>query len=156
MTQHSRRYVEQHIVTASAGCSRPIASRIRSSRPCAGRTAGASSSISRLTKAPIATEAVRRIGALFAIEHEINDLAPQDRLRVRHERLIVQLEALRREQGAKLSKSNDTTKAINCCLSRWNAFTHFVDDGHFCMSNNVAERELRAVAVKKLDLRRLR
>lgn len=71
-------------------------------------------------------------------------------MRVRQERsrlLIVELEAWLREQRAKLSRNNDTTKAINYCLSRWNAFTRFLDDGRLCMSNNAAERELRAVAV---------
>jgi len=52
-----------------------------------------------------------------------------------------------REQRAKLSRNNDTTKAINYCLSRWDAFTRFLDDGRLCMSNNAAERELRAVAI---------
>jgi transposase len=52
-----------------------------------------------------------------------------------------------REQRTKLSKSNDTAKAINYCLNRWDAFTRFLDDGRLCMSNNAAERELRAVAV---------
>jgi hypothetical protein len=52
-----------------------------------------------------------------------------------------------REQRANLSRSNDTAKAINYCLSRWDAFTRFPDDGRLCMSNNAAERELRAVAV---------
>lgn len=61
--------------------------------------------------------------------------------------LIVELEAWLREQRAKLSSNNDTTKAINYCLSRWDAFSRFLDDGRLCMSNNAAERELRAVAV---------
>jgi hypothetical protein len=106
--------------------------------------------LARLTKAPIAAEAVKRIDAMFAIEREINGLAAQERLCVRQERsrpLIVELEAWLREQRAKLSKNNDTTKAINYCLSRWDAFTPFLDDGRLCMSNNAAERELRAVAV---------
>ena len=106
--------------------------------------------LARLTKAPIAAEAVRRIDVLFAIEREINGLAPHERLRVRQERsrpLIVELEAWLLEQRAKLSKNNDTTKAINYCLSRWDAFTRFLEDGRLCMSNNAAERELRAVAV---------
>jgi transposase len=69
---------------------------------------------------------------------------------VRQERsrlLIVEREAWLREQRAKLSRNSDTTKAINYCLSRWDAFTRFLDDGRLCMSNNAAERELRAVAV---------
>ncbi len=61
--------------------------------------------------------------------------------------LIVELQAWLREQRAKLSRNNDTTKATNYCLSRWDAFTRFLDDGRLCMSNNAAERELRAVAV---------
>ena len=52
-----------------------------------------------------------------------------------------------REQGARLSKNSDTTKAINYSLNRWGAFTRFLDDGRLCMSNNAAERELRAVAL---------
>jgi len=61
--------------------------------------------------------------------------------------LIVELQAWLLGQRAKLSRNNDTTKAINYCLSRWDAFTRFLDDGRLCMSNNAAERELRAVAV---------
>jgi transposase len=63
-------------------------------------------------------------------------------LRVHQERsrpLIVELEAWLREQRAELSKSSDTTKAINYCLSRWDAFIHFLDDGRLCMSKNAAE-----------------
>ena len=52
-----------------------------------------------------------------------------------------------REQRAKLSKNSDTTKAINYSLNRWDAFTRFLDDGRLCISNNAAERELRAVAM---------
>jgi transposase len=53
-------------------------------------------------------------------------------LRVRQERsrpLIVELEAWLREQRTMLSRNNETTKAINYCLSRWDAFTRFLDDG---------------------------
>jgi transposase len=106
--------------------------------------------LARLSKAPIAAEAVKRIDVLFAIEREINGLAPEGRLHVRQERsrpLVVELEAWLREQRASLSRNSDTTKAINYCLSRWEAFTRFLDDGRLCMSNNAAERELRAVAV---------
>ncbi|SDJ69086.1 transposase, partial [Bradyrhizobium sp. Rc2d] len=103
--------------------------------------------LARLSRAPIAAKAVKRIDVLFAIEREINGLTAQERLRVRQERggpLIVELEAWLREQRAKLSRNNDTTKAINYCLSRWDAFSRVLDDGRLCMSNNAAERELRA------------
>jgi hypothetical protein len=42
--------------------------------------------LARPKKAPIAIEAVERIDALFAIEREINGMAPQQRLALRQER----------------------------------------------------------------------
>lgn len=42
--------------------------------------------LARLSKAPIAAEAVKRIDVLFAIEREISGLPAQERLRVRQER----------------------------------------------------------------------
>ena len=106
--------------------------------------------LARLQKAPIAIEAVARIDALFAIEREINGMTPDQRLRVRNERsrpLIADLETWLRERRAKLSRQSETAKAIDYGLKRWAALTRFLDDGRLCMSNNAAEREIRAVAV---------
>ena len=106
--------------------------------------------LARLAQAPIAAEAVKRIDLLFAIEREINGRSPQERGRVRQERsrpLTTELQTWFYRQRAKLSKNNDTTKAINYILTRWDAFTRFLDDGRICLSNNAAERELRTVAV---------
>jgi transposase len=106
--------------------------------------------LARLNKAPIATEAVARIDPLFAIERDINGLTAEQRVAVRNERsrpLIVDLERWLREQRARVSKNGDTGKAIDYSLKRWDALTRFLDDGRLCMSNNAAERELRAVAV---------
>ena len=106
--------------------------------------------LARINKAPIASEAVARIDALFAIEREINGLASQQRLGVRTERsrpLIIELETWLREQRARVSKNSDTGKAIEYSLKRWAALTRFLDDGRLCMTNNAAERELRAIAV---------
>ena len=52
-----------------------------------------------------------------------------------------------RDQRAKVSKNSETGKAIDYSLKRWAALTRFLDDGRLCMSNNAAERELRAIAV---------
>jgi transposase len=105
--------------------------------------------LARINKAPIAEEAVARIDALFAIEREINGLTPQQRVDVRRERsrpLVIALEAWLREQRGRVSKNSETGKAIDYSLKRWDALTRFLDDGRLCMSNNAAERELRAVA----------
>jgi transposase len=106
--------------------------------------------LARLQKAPIAIEAVARIDALFAIEREINGLAPEQRLAARNERsrpLVVEMEIWLRQQRAKLSRRSETAKAIDYSLKRWTALTRFLDDGRLCMSNNAAERAVRCVAV---------
>ena len=106
--------------------------------------------LARINKAPIATEAVARIDALFAIEREINGLTPPQRVGVRTERsrpFVTVLESWLREQRARVSKNSDIGKAIDYSLKRWTALTRFLDDGRLCMTNNAAERELRAIAV---------
>jgi len=52
-----------------------------------------------------------------------------------------------REQRARVSKNSETGKAIDYSLKRWSVLTRFLDDGRLCMSNNAAERELRAIAL---------
>jgi transposase len=106
--------------------------------------------LARINKAPIATEAVSRIDALFAIERQINGAAAPQRVAVRTERsrpLVINLESWMREQRTRVSKNSDIGKAIDYSLKRWTELTRFLDDGRLCMTNNAAERELRAVAV---------
>ena len=106
--------------------------------------------IARLKKAPIAIEAIAKIDALFAIEREINGLPAHERKAARHARsrpLVDELHAFLHERRAKLSGKSETAKAIDYSLKRWQVFTRFIDDGRLCMTNNAAERELRAVAV---------
>jgi len=106
--------------------------------------------LAELTKAPIARGAVERIDALFAIEREINGRDSDARRVVRQERakpLVDDLHAWLRQHRAKLSAKNDLAKAIDYSLKRWPAFTRFLDDGRLCLSNNAAERALRAIAV---------
>jgi transposase len=106
--------------------------------------------LARLKKAPIAIEAVEKIDTLFAIEREINGVPAHERKAARTERsrpLVDELHAFLRERRAKLSGKSDTARAIDYSLKRWEVFTRFLDDGRLCMSNNAAERELRAVAI---------
>jgi transposase len=103
-----------------------------------------------LQKAPIAIEAVRRIDELFAIEREINGLSPEQRLAVRRERskpLVDDLEKWLRQERRKLSSKNALAQAMDYSLKRWAALTGFLDDGRICMSNNAAERAIRAIAM---------
>ena len=99
---------------------------------------------------PLALEAVRRIDALFDIEREINGQPPDRRLEIRQARsrpLVEGLEAWMREQRAGLSGRSDLGKAMDYMLTRWEAFTSFLQDGRLCLTNNAAERALRGLAL---------
>jgi transposase len=99
---------------------------------------------------PIALEAVRRIDALFDIERAINGMPAGKRLAARQERsapLVAELEAWMREQRAKLSRHDPVAKALDYMLTRWPAFTRFLNDGQICLTNNAAERALRGIAL---------
>jgi transposase len=93
---------------------------------------------------------VRRIDELFEIERTINSKTPEQQVAPRQDLskpLFLALEAWLREQRDKLSSKSETRKAINYCLTRWTAFTRFLDDGGICLSNNAAERPVRGVVV---------
>lgn len=103
-----------------------------------------------LKKAPLAADAVRRIDELFAIERTINGLSATDRLAARDREcrpIIADLERWMRTERARLSRHAETAKAIDYVLTRWPAFTRFLDDGRICMTNNAAERSLRGIAL---------
>jgi len=106
--------------------------------------------VAKLSKAPIASEAVRRIDEIFAIERTINGRTAAERLAVRQDQskpLIMELEAFLREKRALLSARSETAKAISYSLNHWAAFARFLDDGRICLSNNAAERALRGIAI---------
>ena len=103
-----------------------------------------------LAKAPLALEAVRRIDALFDVERTLNGLPEARRLALRQEHaapLVRELAAWLRCERARLSRHNDVAKAMDYLLKRWPAFTHFLDDGKICLTNNAAERALRRIAL---------
>jgi transposase len=99
---------------------------------------------------PLAVEAVRRIDALFAIEREIIGLPPAERVAVRQARsaaVAAELQAWMIETRDTLSRGHDLAKALGYMLRRWPSFTRFLGDGRICLTNNAAERALRAVAL---------
>ncbi len=99
---------------------------------------------------PMAMEIVRRIDALFEIERALNGKGAAQRKAVRQALsapLVADLKAYMIEQRAKLSRGHDLAKAMDYILTRWAAFTRFLDDGRVCLSNNAAERALRGIAL---------
>jgi transposase len=99
---------------------------------------------------PVAREALQRIGALYGIEEPIRGRPPDERRTVRQAQAKPLLDSLRQWLEAtlsKLSRKSETTVAIRYALSRWNALTRYIEDGHVEIDNNAAERSLRGVAL---------
>jgi len=48
---------------------------------------------------------------------------------------------------SKLSRKSEITVAIRYALSRWDALSRYIEDGHIEIDNNAAERSLRGVAL---------
>ena len=101
-------------------------------------------------QSPVAQEALRRIGELYAVEGDLRGKQPAERRRVRHERsrpFLASLKQWLEETLVKLSKKSDTAQAVRYALSRWEALIRYVEDGRLEMDNNAAERALRVVAL---------
>src|SRR6266446_2177945 len=101
-------------------------------------------------KSLVAAEALERIGALYAVESDINGRSPEERREIRNARSRPLLESLKQwleETLVKLSKKSDTAIAVRYALGRWEALMRYCGDGHLEIDNNAAERALRAVAL---------
>jgi transposase len=99
---------------------------------------------------PTTTEALARIGALYAIEDEVRGKPADLRLSIRQTRARPLLDDLRRwmEKALRsLSSKSETAGAIRYALSRWRALTRYTEDGLLEIDNSAAERALRAVAL---------
>jgi len=96
-------------------------------------------------RSPIAAEAIRRIGLMYAIEREIRGKAPEIRRAVRQERTAVILADLHAWMSATLqtvSAKSNLAGALKYALVRWEALTRFCDDGRIEIDNNTAERSI--------------
>ncbi len=99
---------------------------------------------------PTTTEALVRIGALYAIEDEIRGKPIETRLSARQARARPLLDDLRKwmEKALRsLSAKSETAGAIRYALLRWRALTRYSEDGLLEIDNSAAERALRAVAL---------
>jgi hypothetical protein len=103
----------------------------------------------RVVISPLAIEAVQRIDRIFAIERDINGSPAAERLAVRQilsAPLVTELGDWMREQRGLLSSKDAVGKKMDYMLNAWPAFTAFLEDGRICLTNNAAERGLRAIA----------
>ena len=102
--------------------------------------------------APIASEALERIGRLYDIEKDISGHTAEKRRAVRQERsrtILEELEPWLREKLALISQKTKLAEAIRYALSRWEGLTRFIDDGRVEIDSNVVERSIRPIALNR-------
>ena len=102
------------------------------------------------TGSPIAAEALRRIGELYAIEKTIRGRAAEQRRTVRNAQSRPLVEAMKPWLGMELGRipsRSGLAEAIRYTLTRWPALCRFLDDGRIDLDNNPVERAIRPVAM---------
>ncbi len=104
----------------------------------------------KVTRSPLAAEALRRIRALYLLETEIRTLAPDARAAHRQARAAPALMAFKTwldEVLRKLPPGSSLAHAIAYTLGRWPALLTYLQDGRISLDSNPVERALRGVAV---------
>jgi transposase len=100
--------------------------------------------------APIAEEALRRIGELYDVEKAVRGEPPDLRKARRQTISKPRIDALRQwldDNLKRLPHKSGTAAAIRYTLSRWASLCRFLDDGTIEIDNNAAERAIRPIAI---------
>jgi transposase len=106
--------------------------------------------VAQATDAPLAEEALRRIGELYAIEVEVRGQPPPYRLATRQSKSKPIIDAFRtwlEQQLPRISGRSTLAEAIRYTLSRWEGLTRFLHDGRIELDTNPVERAIRPVAL---------
>lgn len=101
-------------------------------------------------RSPIAVEALRRIGLLYAIEREVRGQQAEARRLARRRLagpLLDALHAWLQETLRTVSAKSALAGAVQYGLVRWTALTRYRDDGRIEIDNNTAERAIRPVVL---------
>lgn len=99
---------------------------------------------------PMAEEALRRIGELYAIEAQVRAGDVAARLALRQQAAVPKLKALQEWLIARRLKTADGTglaRAIDYSLKRWPALVRYVDCGTLPVDNNMVENAIRPITL---------
>jgi hypothetical protein len=99
---------------------------------------------------PIAAEALRRIGDLYAVEGRIRGRSAELRRMVRAELarpLVASLKLWLEAELHRVAPRSPLADAIRYALVRWPALCQFLDDGRVELDTNTVERAIRPIAL---------
>jgi transposase len=102
--------------------------------------------------APIASEALERIAALYVIEKTIRGQGADARRAVRQERskpLVVALKAWLELQLVQVSGKAPIADAIRYALHHWDGLVRFLNDGRIELDTNAVERGIRPLVLNR-------
>jgi len=102
--------------------------------------------------APIASEALNRIGALYAIEAAIRGSSSEQRRAERQARARPLIDAMRpwlEHSLARVPSGSAIAQAMRYGLSRWEGLGRFLDDGRIEIDTNTVERSIRPIALNR-------
>ena len=102
--------------------------------------------------APIATEALKRIAALYAIEKTIRGRSAGERRAVRQEKskpLVLALKVWLEQQLTRVSGKATIAEDIRYALKHWDGLTRFLDDGRIELDSNIVERSIRPIVLNR-------
>jgi transposase len=102
--------------------------------------------------APIASEALERIAALYVIEKTIRGLNPDERRAARQQRskpLVLALKTWLEHELARVSSGASIAEAIRYGLNHWDGLTRFLDDGRIELDTNIVERSIRPLVLNR-------
>jgi transposase len=108
--------------------------------------------IAKADDAPIASEALVRIAALYAIEKEIRGLSAVERSTVRREKsepLVLAFRDWLEQSLARVSAKSSIAEAIRYGLNHWNGLVRFLDDGRIELDTNIVERAIRPIVLNR-------
>jgi transposase len=103
--------------------------------------------VAQATNAPIATEALRRSGELYAIEADVRGQSLAHRLAARRNRSKPIVEAMRIWFEARLPLLSRRSTLAERSATRWHGLTRFLHDGRIELDTNPVERAIRPVAL---------
>ncbi|MDM5180123.1 IS66 family transposase [Massilia sp. DJPM01] len=101
---------------------------------------------------PVAADALRRIGQLYAVEQQAAGMPPPQRaaLREQHARpVLVDLHAWLLASQRSVAVGSGTAKAIEHALKRWPALQRYAGSGSLPIDNNPVENAIRPIAIGK-------